>query len=59
MLIRFLLNNTLKATGSYRVEENRIYRDLPFGMSYCCKTCKSTLEACRLAYQLNQLKTIK
>ena len=58
-MIQFLLNNLLKAPGSYRVEENRIYRDLPFGISYCCKECKSTLEACRIAYSLNQLRIIK
>ena len=57
-MIRFILNNLLRAPGYYRVEENRIYRDLPLGLSYCCKECKSTLEACRFAYQLNQLKHI-
>ena len=58
-MIRFILNRVLKAEGYYRVEENRIYRDLPFGFSYCCGERKSTLEACRIAYQLNQLRTIK
>ena len=57
--MRFLLNNLLKAPGSYRVEENRIYRDLPFGISYCCSECESTLEACRIAYSLNQLNQLK
>lgn len=37
------------------VEENKIYRNLPFGFSYCCEECKSTMEACRIAYQLNSL----
>jgi hypothetical protein len=54
-MIQFILNHLLKAPGNYRVEENRIYRDLPFGISYCCEECESTLEACRIAYQLNSL----
>ena len=54
-MIQFLLNNLLKASGSYSVEENKIYRNLPFGFSYCCKECKLTMEACRIAYQLNSL----
>jgi hypothetical protein len=57
-MIRFLLNSLLKALGSYRVEENRIYRDLPLGLSYCCQECKSTLESCRIAFQLNSLKQV-
>lgn len=48
-----ILNTLLKAKGSYSVKENRIYRDLPLGFSYCCYTCKSIEEACRIAYQLN------
>jgi hypothetical protein len=58
-MIRFLLNLILKAPGSYSVEENKIYRHLPFGISYCCKECKSTLEACRIAYSLNSLRIVK
>ena len=57
-MIRFLLNSLLKALGSYRVEENRIYRDLPLGLSYCCSECESTLEAGRIAFQLNSLKQV-
>ena len=57
-MIRFFLNNLLRAPGYYRAEENRIYRDLPFGFLYCCQECESTLEAGRIAFQLNSLKQI-
>lgn len=55
-MITFLLNHFLKAKGSYRVKENRIYRDLSFGFSYCCYQGN---DAHRIGHQLNQLRNNK
>jgi hypothetical protein len=54
-MIRLILNKILRAKGSYWVEDAKIYRSLPFGLSYVCKKCKSPEEAKRIAFQLTQL----
>ena len=56
-MIRLILNQFLRAKGSYKVwvEDTKIYRSLPFGLSYVCKKCKSPEEAKRIAFQLTQL----
>jgi len=54
-MIRFILNKVLRAKGSYWAKNTKIYRNLPFGLNYVCKKCKSPEEAKSIAFRLNQL----
>lgn len=55
-MIRYILNRILKAPGSYRVKDKKIYRELSLGFSYCCMECESTLEALRISSQLSSIR---